>query len=176
MTEKVKKPRTGRIQSRWCTSHPLLALQKIYKRSDYQAQCIDIPITVRSTIWPDSHLYGWIDMRHFIFATVLYILVNAAMLFTVPSSFALLWKIGFPEDDPLRKQSHVSRSATAVIVPSIKILSPQNLNRPHWLQQFSSASVCETVPPVGRIKHLIRLYNTASPGWCSPSAAISGPV
>lgn len=45
-----EEARNWRVQSRWCTGLPLLALQRIYKWSNYQTQCIDIPITVRSTL------------------------------------------------------------------------------------------------------------------------------
>lgn len=133
---KGEEAKNWRIQGWWCTGHPLLALQKIYKWSNYQTQYIDFPITVRSTIWPNSHLDDWIDMWHFI-SQPFYIFLLTQPCFLQCLLFALLWKIGFPDDDPLRKQSCVSHSATPVIVPSIKILSTQNLNKPHWLQQFS---------------------------------------
>lgn len=45
-----EEAKNWRIQGWQCTGHPLLVLQKIYKCSNYQTQCIDIPITARSTI------------------------------------------------------------------------------------------------------------------------------
>lgn len=131
-----EETKNWRIQGRRCTGYPLLTLQKIYNWSNYKILYIDIPITVRSTIWPNSHLYNWIDIWHFI-SQPFYIFLLTQQCFLHCLFLALLWKIGFPEDDPLRKQIHVSHCAAPVIIPSIKILPAQNLNRSHWLQQFS---------------------------------------
>lgn len=85
MTEKVKRPRTGES-----TGLPLSALQKIYKCSNQQTQNIDIPITVRSTIWPSSHLYDWIDVWHFISQPFCMFLLTQWCFFTVPFSCAVV--------------------------------------------------------------------------------------
>lgn len=48
MTEKVKRSRTG--ESKAIGAPAITSEQKIYERSDYQTQNIDIPVRVRCII------------------------------------------------------------------------------------------------------------------------------
>lgn len=48
MTEKVKRSRTGESEATGAPAIP--SEQKIYERSNYQTQNIDVPVRVRCTI------------------------------------------------------------------------------------------------------------------------------
>lgn len=119
MTEKVKRSRTGESKAIGAPAVP--SEQKIYERSNYQTQNIDIPVRVRSTIQPHSHCCDWINMWHFM--SHIFLLKQRCFYSSRCLFLALLWKIRLPTDDPLRKQSSVSWGAALDSVSSIKILS-----------------------------------------------------